>query len=258
MTRRSRDFFWLWGTRIDALRDYGFPPSRMSVGEGLRLLGLDQAMMCGSLPPTEEEYAQVSHCRRLLWEMSFEEGFAFTRPLAPIVRLHRAHSNVVGVLLDDFSTTEIDRGAQPEVLANLRRAMPQSLELWVVVYSMSLEIPNLSDYLEHVDGISFWVWHGSDLPNLQNYVDRCREVSGGKPMILGLYLYNFGERRPMTVEQMEAQLAVARELLLSGECEGICLLASSILDVGLDSVEWTRRWIEQYGDEPIVDIEPQR
>jgi len=239
-----RDSLWLWGTRVNALSEhYKFPTSRMTVAGGLQVLGIDQAMMCGLLPPAEEEYAPVAHCRNLLWEMSFDEGFSFKRPLAPILALHCAHPNVVGVLLDDFSTTEIKKGAKPDLLAKMRDAMPGSLQLWVVIYSMSLDIPNLPEYLEHVDGISFWVWHARDLPDLPEHVARCHELSGRKPMNVGLYLYDFGENRPLTTEQMAAQVGTGVKLLEAGECEGLCFLSSSIMDIGLESVEWTRRWV---------------
>ena len=183
--------------------------------------------------------------------MIFDEGFAFQRPLAPIVELHRAHPNMVGVLLDDFSTTEISKGAQPELLADLRQAIPRSLQLWVVIYSMSLEIPNLSEYLQHVDGISFWVWQARDLSQLEESAARCNELSEHKEMILGLYLYDFGDNRPITAGQMESQVTTGVRLLRTGECDGLCFLSSSVMDVGLETVEWTRQWIEQHGSEPV-------
>jgi hypothetical protein len=208
-------------------------------------------MMCGNLPPTEEEYAGVAHCREMLWEMSFEAGFSFERPLAPIVKLHQDHSNVTGVLLDDFSTAEISRGATPDVLARMRRAMPAALQLWAVTYSMSLDIPNLAEYLQHLDGISFWVWHGRDLPTLAAQVEQCHALSGGKPLILGLYFYNFGQSQPLTNEEMRGQLEMGLELVRAGRCRGLCFLASSIMDVGLEAVEWTRQWIAEHGDDPL-------
>ena len=246
-----RDVLWLWGTTVNALEYYGFSPSKLSVGEGLDILGLPRAMMCGNLPPTEEEYAGVAHCREMLWEMSFDAGFSFERPLAPIVKLYQDHPNVTGVLLDDFSTAEISRGATPDVLARMRRAMPASLQLWAVVYSMSLDIPNLAEYLQHLDGISFWVWHGHDLPGLAKQAEQCYALSGGKPMIVGLYFYNFGQGQPLTTEEMRGQLETGLELVRAGRCRGLCFLSSSIMDVGLEAVEWTRQWIAEHGDDPL-------
>jgi hypothetical protein len=248
---KVKDRLWLWGTRVNALQEYGFTESRMTVADGLRYLGLDRATMCGNLPPREEEYLPVGHCRDLVWEMSFDEGFSFDRPLAPIVNLHRNHPNVEGVLLDDFSTTEINRGARPEVLERMRGEMPDSLGLWLVIYSMSLDIPDLDEYLRHADRISFWVWHARELPDLPQAVSRCNRLSGGKPMVLGLYFYDFGENQPMTVKQMEQQVDTGLDLLRSGECEGLCFLSSSVMDVGLETVDWTRRWIQEHGADPI-------
>ena len=50
--------------------------------------------------------------------------------------------------------------------------MPASLQLWAVIYSMSLDFPHLTEYLQHLDGISFWVWHGRDLPGLAEAIGR--------------------------------------------------------------------------------------
>ncbi|MBI2191939.1 MAG: hypothetical protein HYU36_08145 [Planctomycetes bacterium] len=249
--RSIREALWLWGTKVNGLESMGFPPSRMSVARGLQALRLDQAMMCGFLPPAEEEYAPVSHCRKLLWEMSFEPNFAFERPMSPIVELHRRHPNVTGVLLDDFSSIEIKKGARPEVLARMREALPPSLQLWIVVYSMNLGISNLPDYLRHVDGISFWVWHAKDLPRIAEWVARCRDLAGPKPMIAGLYFYDFGDGKPLTADAMAQQVDSGVELVRSGHCEGLCLLGSSIMDIGLEAVDWTLGWVERNGDAAV-------
>jgi hypothetical protein len=156
-----------------------------------------------------------------------------------------------GALLDDFSTLEIRKGATPDVLARLRRALPASLQLWAVIYSMSLDLPDLPDYLQHLDGISLWVWHGRDLGRLEEHVERCHALSGRKPLNLGLYFYNFGERRPLTVEQMAGQVDHGLRLVRSGEGQGLCFLSSSVMDEGLEAVEWTRRWIADRGDEAL-------
>jgi len=215
------------------------------------MMGIDQAMMCGSLPPTEDEYAQVSSCRRILWEMSFGEGFSFRDQLKPISRMSVLHPNVEGVLLDDFSTTEMERGAKPEILSNMRRIMMRRLQLWIVVYSMSLEAPGLSEYLRNVDGIVLAVWQSRDLPHLREWVHRCNQLSGGKPVILVLYLYDFGDHRELTISQMEDQVSTGADLVREGQCQGLCFLASSILDVGLKAVDWTKGWIERAAKERI-------
>ncbi|HOT36264.1 MAG TPA: hypothetical protein PLT86_06335 [Candidatus Latescibacteria bacterium] len=243
-----RDKLWLWGTGVNCLaKDYGFPESRMTIGGGLRELGIDQAMMCGFLPPTEEEYRDVAFCRNLLWEMSFDDGFQFERPLAPILALHEAHPNVRGVLLDDFSTTEISKGAQPDLLARMREALPPGMQLWIVTYSMSLDIPNLAEYLRYADGISFWVWHARQLPNLAEYVARSNDLCGNKPTVVGLYFHDFGENRALSAREMAAQVESGVRLLEDGACAGLCFLSSSIMDIGLESVEWTKQWVRGLG-----------
>ena len=241
-----RDRLWLWGTRVNALQEhYGFATSSMTISGGLGALGIDQAMMCGMLPPTEEEYSPVAHCRRVIWEMSFDEGFSFQRPIEPIIDLHRAHPNVEGVLLDDFSTTEISKGAQPDVLEDMHKAMPDSMSLWLVIYSMSLDIPNLSEYLRFADGISFWVWQARDLPRLPGHLDRCNDLSGGKPTVVGLYFYD------------DRVVGLAKSLKPSGRGElEITDLNNLYLQHGQLSVKLMGRgyaWLDTGTHESLVD-----
>jgi hypothetical protein len=183
--------------------------------------------------------------------MSFDEGFEYKRQLAPIAALHEKHPSVKAVLLDDFSTTEISQGAQPSLLADMRRDMPKSLELWIVVYTMNMDIPNLEEYLEYVDGISFWVWHAKELPQIPEHVARLHEMTNRKPTVVGAYFYDFGEMKPLTNEEMGSQIEIGVEMMAKGDSDGLCFLSSSIMDVGLDSVGWTRDWIAANGDQPF-------
>ena len=253
MPGKLRDRMWLWGTVVNALaKDYGFPESRITIGEGLAEFSLSNAMMGGFLPPAEDEYAAVAHCDSLLWEMSFEDNFGFGRPLQPIVDLYEAHPDqMLGVLLDDFSSVEISKGAQPQLLADMRSRMPDGMQLWIVTYSMNLEIPNIAEYLQYADGISFWVWRADELSRLADDVGKCNEITGGKPMVVGQYMYDFGDGKRISAAEMDAQLEAGVALMRSGQCEGLCFLSSSIMDLGFEAVDYTREWIARRGSDKI-------
>jgi hypothetical protein len=142
----------------------------------------------------------------------------------------------------------------PSVLADLSFALhtqPRPLSLWGVVYTMSFDIPNLREYLAFLDVIHLWVWHARDLPRLDEHLDRCAALSGGKPINLGLYLHDWGDRRPMPLDLMEFQCEQARRYLHDRRIVGATFLSTSVLDVGLATPAWTRDWIRQVRDEEL-------
>jgi hypothetical protein len=269
MTARLGDRFWAWATLPNALRSdpTGIDrDSTMTPAAGAADLGVPSIIMAGFLPPTDAEADAVKHLTRVAWEMSFgtpadmeanRPNFDFSQNLRPIQDLATRYPNVEAVLLDDLTTMDITRrGMPPSVLADLSfelHSRPRPLSLWGVVYTMSFDIPNLRDYLNFLDVISLWVWHARDLPRLDEYLDHCNELSGGKPVILGLYLHDWGDKRQMPLDLMEFQCERARQYLQQKRIIGAVFLATSVLDVGLPAVAWTREWFTRVRDEEVGD-----
>ena len=96
-------------------------------------------------------------------------------------------------------------------------------------------------------------WHGAKLPQLAESLARCNELSGGKPVILALFMYDFGGGRPMPLDMMELQCETARRWLHEGRIVGIVFVPSYVRNdpAAADAVSWTREWIEEVGDEPL-------
>lgn len=258
---------WVWATRVNQLRsdlEGILRDSTMTPAGGASYLGVPNIVMAGFLPATDTEAGQVQHLQRVAWEMGFgteadeladRRNFDFSQNLPPIQALAARYPNVDSIILDDLTTMDITRrGMPPSVLAHLCaeiQAHPHPLSLWGVVYTKSYDIPNLRTYLNFLDVISLWVWHARDLPKLDEYLDRCAILSGDKPIILGLYMYDWGDRRPMPLDMMEFQCEKAREFIKAGRIIGAVFLASSILDVGLTATSWAREWIQQVGHDQL-------
>ena len=66
-----------------------------------------------------------------------------------------------------------------------------------------------------------------------------------------LYMWDFGTKRPMSVDRMKQQCELALKLLLQRCIEGLFFLATNICDLDLETVNWPRRWIAKVGDEPL-------
>jgi hypothetical protein len=50
---------------------------------------------------------------------------------------------------------------------------------------------------------------------------------------------------------MKRQCELGLQWLKEGRLDGMIFLGNSVCGMGLETVEWTREWIAQVGDEPV-------
>ena len=55
----------------------------------------------------------------------------------------------------------------------------------------------------------------------------------------------------MTAEEMSYQVDLYRRMLREGRIDGIIVCSNCIADLGIEAVEYMRRYIEEHGDEEI-------
>jgi len=70
-------------------------------------------------------------------------------------------------------------------------------------------------------------------------------------VLLGCYMYDFHERKPLPVEGMKMQVESGYRWLREGRIAGMIFLATPNVDVGLAAAEPTREWIADAGDEEL-------
>jgi len=250
------DTMWLWlNPPVEPDEDYMGIPNIMVASP----MGGSQPSLADTVARVEQEAGGRVVCD---W-LSPGEGFDFTESLTLVQTVARQSASMEGVILDDMSTGTIKgQGMKPEALSRLCRAIqaqPRPLSLLGVVYTMSTEpdsphyVPNLPDYIRFLNVVLLAEWHGAKLPQLEESLARCNELSGGKPVILCLYLHDFGGGRPMPLDMMELQCETARRWLHEGRIIGIVFAPSFVRSHEQDAevVEWTRQWIERVGDEPL-------
>ena len=178
--------------------------------------------------------------------------------------------NVTGFDLDDFfiargKSVTVQTAAGPalscptrfpyEQLVELRRrlsAYPRPLELRVVVYDDLLdkrENPgDLKPSLDLVDAVTYWTWRAKDIPRIPEHLARLRKLAPGKPIYLGIYLWDFGSHKEMPLELMEMQLKFALDGWKDGTLEGFVFLCSSICNRQYPAVIAARKWISEHGN----------
>jgi len=120
----------------------------------------------------------------------------------------------------------------------------------MVWYTYQLEF-KVSDYIKLCDVITLWTWKGSDLVNLDSNLQKFVEKTPGKRRFVGCYMWNYGERKPLTMDQMKYQLDKYYQWLKKGDVEGIIFCSNCIADIGLKTVEYTKKWISEVGEERI-------
>ena len=165
--------------------------------------------------------------------------------------------NLTGIYMDDFFNEETPDGPGVLTLDELRELRRQcvlpdrTLDLWVVIYTHQLDMP-VEQHLQLLDVINLWTWHAKEIVDLERNLERLERIAPNKRLSLGLYLWDYGDKRPMPVEMMREQCARGLEWLRQGRVESLVLLGSYLCDLELDAVEWTRAWIEEVGELPLT------
>ena len=174
--------------------------------------------------------------------------------------------NLTGVFMDDFFR---DLGSPPAGLAennmlvqaalsveNLRQLRQRltvngrKLDLGVTLYTYQLH-KRIIPHLKQCDIVSLWTWEAADLARLEENFAKCQMLMPGKRILLGLYMWDFGTKRPMPLDLMKKQCAFALRWLREGRIEGMILLATNICDLNLETVNWTRSWVAEVGNQPL-------
>lgn len=258
-----REHLWIWGHVAGSYNgEYGLPDSTMGALEGAQYLGVENLILISYKglpePPYENLARELSPLKRVVWSVvgaggtsrGFEEELTATQALAA------QFPNFVGAMMDDFfKSDEAPQPAvyTPEQLAALRERLHASarpLDLWVVLYAHQLHMP-IAPHLAECDVLTFWTWKAEELSQLEENFARAEVLAPRPRKVLGLYMFDFGNARPLPVPLMERQCELGLKWLREGRVEGLILLSTSICDLGLETVEWSRRWIEAVGDEQL-------
>jgi hypothetical protein len=260
-----RDKLWLWGHDAGAHNDsWGLPgPSRITPAEAAFYLGVPNLIMVryAGLPPLPfDQYAlPLRALKRVVWSVVGAGGLTDDQERAHVLELAARQANITGLMLDDFFGTEqpvpdIDLAVlPPDQLCELRGQLAlvgRRLRLWAVLYEHQLDKP-LAPYLELLDVVTLWTWDSEKLPALEGNLERLEQVAPRCGRVLGCYLWDYNQKQPLPLGLMRHQCELGLSWLRQRRIEGMIFLASCVCDLELETVEWTRDWIAQVGDERI-------
>jgi len=260
---KLRDKFWLWGhTAGSHDKGWGFDKkSRMTPAESAYYLGIKKVfMVCYANkpePPFDQDAMALDSMNEVVWSIvgdaSSSANIETYGHLDEILRIAGKFPNTTGAIFDDFFSQNENREAlyTPEVLRHIRGKLHEkNLDMWTVLYDTNLDKP-ITEHLAEFDGVGYCTWLGDDLPKFDEDFRKARELAKGKRLIVGCYLYNYGQFREFKAADMEMQLEKFAGLIREGVSEGITLCSNCVADLGFEAVEYTKQWLKEHGDELI-------
>jgi len=201
----------------------------------------------------------------VIWSAVGSGGKGGLKEVPHIVTLAKKYPNFVGIYLDDFI---VDAKKMPDgrlvgkpamsreefaQMRNLLKEVARPMDIWSTLYAHELipSHPNyrvceppLSDLLDLFDVLTLWTWNSDELPSLEQSLTALESIAPKKARkLLGLYVWDYFNRKPVPVEMMRFQCEQGLTWLKEGRIDGMIFLSNSSLDVGLDSAEFAREWI---------------
>lgn len=267
---RFQDRHWMWGHdpgAYDGPNDvYNIPLSEpISMAEGIRLMGIPNVCVIRGGTPDAKYREQFKNVKRVAWNLSGGSNQSYLELRDYVFSLFSQMPNLVGVYLDDFihggpdvkvKTADGEIETAPASLSldeisalsqKLRAANPP-VDLAVVLYSRQLK-PSLRPLLDKADVISFWTWTGKDVMKLRENFDGYRRLFPEKKTLLGLYMWDFGDKKPIDPDFMKYQLDYALELFRKGEIDGTIFHCTPLCNKNLEAVEYAKKWIAETAEE---------
>jgi hypothetical protein len=261
---KLKDNFWLWGQTAGSHHEnnaFSLPGvNRMGPREGCNFFDIEKCCRVsmgsfGPVPPFNEEAEKIKDLKEVVWSAIGADGRHQNdkSDIEEVLRMADIYPNVSGAVLDDFFGAKPAKHSISSVRSmadKLHNFSKRRLDLWVVWYTSELDF-KVNDYLELFDVITLWTWKGSDLINLDSNIQKFIEKTPGKRHMLGCYMWNYGEKKPLTIDQMKYQLDRCYYWLNKKKIAGLVFCSNCIADIGLDAVEYTRKWISEVGKEKL-------
>ncbi len=261
--------------------------SRMTPAEGAFYLNVPNLLLirCYDLPtPPNKEQGRVKTSfeqyaisfrplERVVWSVVGSGGKGGMAELDYVLPLAREFPNIGGIYLDDFVVDcklradgrVVGRPALvPGELKSARerlKAVGRPMDIWVTLYTHEVNPqhpryrgcdPPLAEFLDLFDVLTLWTSDANELPKLEENLAALEAVTPKTRRIaLGMYVWDFINRRPVPVPLMQYQCELGLKWLKEKRIHDLIFLANTMLDVGLPSVEFARDWIAKVGPQSI-------
>ena len=251
-----RDRLWMWGHGPGTTNSlYNIPTgNNIDMADAIDNMGIPNVLVTRWLgkpePPFDEYIKQFHKTKRVVWSIVDGAPESYEQKKTWAFELVEKMPNLTGFCLDDFF--DADHIVSMEQLQELRKDtdnLKRKVNLSVVLYTWQLDLDlDIKNHIDYVDEVLFWTWHATDLVALEDNFKKYREIAPDKPTLLGIYMWDFGNSKPIPLELMKLQLDFALEKFKQGEIEGLIFHCTPLVDLGLEAVEYSKKWIAEHGD----------
>lgn len=265
--------------------------SRMTPAEGAFWLNVPNLLLIRShdepaLPGGQQWRAKTSFEQyatsfqpldRVVWSVVGSGGKGGLGELNPVIQIAKKYPNIRGIYLDDFI---VDAKRQPDGSvagrpalqpAELKQAREQlksvgrPMDVWITLYTHEIApprkttapafrgcVPPLAEFLDMFDVLTLWTWNSDELPALEENLGALKKIAPPQARIaLGLYIWDYHNGRPVSLELMRHQCELGLKWLKSGQIHEMIFLANTVLDVGVPSADFARQWIAKVGGQTL-------
>lgn len=256
-----KDRLWNWGQLEGCHYSFTGLDCKMTPEEFAKVYGIENAFIvsfAGNIKPPLDNFAKRFSClKQVKWSVIGDASSPLPDSdhgdLDEILNVLDVAGNITGGVVDDFFSPERIKRFTPKVLKEIKaRLNEKGLDFWCVLYNHQLDL-NLQDYYDCFDGISFWIWGAHNLPNYAEYMDKVFEIFKGKPIMSGIYLYDYLDQgsKPIDATLFKGQLDYCYNLLKKGELQGIIFCSSTVGDADLESNKILKEFVALHGQEKI-------
>ena len=171
-----------------------------------------------------------------------------------VIAASETAKNITGSIVDDFFSPVRIKRFTPTVLSEMKAALnAKGLDFWCVLYSHELDsVDELGKYIECFDGITFWFWGCNKMTDVEGDIKKLLALADGRPVMLGVYLWDYAQKKAMDSEIFIRQLSDCKARLISGEIEGVVFCSSTLGDADIETNRILKNWVLENGDIQIL------
>lgn len=265
-----RDRLWMWGHEPETINGhYNIPIGQnISMANAIRSMNIPNVCVITYLdkpePPFDEYIKQFRDTKRVAWSIMSgpPKKYTYEEQKREAFELLNKMPNLVNFYLDDYFVGEAipPEGSdispaymsleQIRELRNETKSLKQKPELTLVLYAHQLH-PGIKPHINYCDSVSFWTWWANDLAVLEENFEKYRKIIPDKPTLLGIYMWDFGNSKPISLDDMKLQLNFAYQKLKEKQIEGMIFHCTPLCDLDIEAVHYSRQWIAEHGDEKL-------
>lgn len=254
-----RDVGWLWEGQGFNL---GTPPSIYGLGQGASYFGFRN--VCFMFHECDEHAMHLLNdvdqvvCDVTKWRFNCkDDGWTKLQPqcnpvamraeIEKLAILANRFDNITGAIFDDAYGLMTEQNFTPAQFGEVRAAMRDlapRLKQWIITYTHELEHREYwQEMSPYVDIVNLWVWESETLDTLMTNIDGCRALMPEKPIIMGVYMHDYPNRRALPVERVKWQMEQVAELLNRGIIAGFSVIGSVLIDIDRKQADIIRDYV---------------